>query len=296
MEFLIDSRECKLIELLSKQNQISNKWPFTTTNLNIGDIIIKKDEYQLIIERKCMTDLLASIKDGRYKEQKMRLLAEESRSNGKVRICYLIEGEMNMKASSNDKNIILGSMVSSTFRDHIPILRTYNLDETMSVILRIYDRVNKDISDFFNVKTPVGTNTLFPAQIETTIDTGNTAGIVADTNVIGTNANANANENSINKLYLQSIKKNKKENLTPNTWFIMSLMNIPGISNTIAEKIVEKYATLNDLYSAYQQEDTNEKKHQLIANIILTQNDKTTRRIGSVISKRIYEYLLFTSL
>ena len=43
-------------------------------NLDLGDIIIKKDEKViLIIERKTLQDLYSSINDGRYKEQKVRL-------------------------------------------------------------------------------------------------------------------------------------------------------------------------------------------------------------------------------
>ena len=52
-----------------------NKITITTSNLPIGDIVILNDhnEEQLIIERKSISDLAASIKDGRYAEQSFRL-------------------------------------------------------------------------------------------------------------------------------------------------------------------------------------------------------------------------------
>jgi len=64
----IDTREHKLIELI--KNTSSFTIPYEIKNLQLGDIIITPSKYpdkSLIIERKCMTDMIASIKDGRYK-------------------------------------------------------------------------------------------------------------------------------------------------------------------------------------------------------------------------------------
>ena len=51
------------------------KFPYIIyKNLDLGDIIIEYNDIPLIIiERKTIPDLLASIKDGRYKEQKKRI-------------------------------------------------------------------------------------------------------------------------------------------------------------------------------------------------------------------------------
>ena len=57
----LDYREKALIEIFQK-NDVS----YETKNLLIGDINIKKDGNEsIIIERKTLSDLLSSIKDGR---------------------------------------------------------------------------------------------------------------------------------------------------------------------------------------------------------------------------------------
>ena len=82
----IDNREKDLIPIFQKNNI-----PFVNENLEIGDILISDDAGNtlIIIERKKYADLSASIKDGRYKEQKERLLHSLSRN---VRKIYLLEG------------------------------------------------------------------------------------------------------------------------------------------------------------------------------------------------------------
>ena len=77
LEILIDNRENKLKEFFDNHVfKDSKQTPeITYSNLDIGDIIIKKDGKTLLIfERKSIPDLYSSINDGRYKEQKIRLL------------------------------------------------------------------------------------------------------------------------------------------------------------------------------------------------------------------------------
>ena len=71
MKLLIDSREPKeIINILSFRLK-----SIEMTNLDIGDFIIKNDNDEdiMIFERKKISDLIASIKDGRYAEQSFRL-------------------------------------------------------------------------------------------------------------------------------------------------------------------------------------------------------------------------------
>ena len=153
MHLQIDNRETKLIELIKVVNAHSGQPPihYTTANLEIGDIIIKSDlGHQLIIERKTIADLIASVKDARYKEQKLRLQAEQSRSNGKMRVAYIIEGDNLAKCNQSDKLIAIGAIISSSFRDGIIVLRTMSLDETLDLIVRLFERCLKNITDFFN--------------------------------------------------------------------------------------------------------------------------------------------------
>ena len=72
-----------------------------TENLPLGDFIISDEkEDKLIIERKTINDLLASIKDGRYDEQSYRLNGLNHHNHN---IIYLIEGDVN-KANNRFKS------------------------------------------------------------------------------------------------------------------------------------------------------------------------------------------------
>ena len=300
----IDTREHKLIELI--KNTSSFTIPYEIKNLQLGDIIITPSKYpnkSLIIERKCMTDMIASIKDGRYKEQKIRLQAEIV-NNSNTLFCYLLEGMTNDLRLPNDKIVLYGSIISSMFRDKIPLIRTLSLSETLDMIIRLYERMNKNINDFFSLKKVINSNHTPEHNIQNNsnvniisnsnlsiIDNSNVS-IIPNSNIsIVDNNNLDTNNVDTNNLYLQSIKKNKKENITPKLWNQMILTNIPGISNTIAIKINEEYPTINSLLKAYTNCIDDDTRIKLLANIILTNTEKQKRRIGNVISKRIFEYL-----
>lgn len=297
---IIDAREGKLIELI--RNTPTFTIPYEIKNLQIGDIIISSNKYpekQLIIERKCMTDMIASIKDGRYKEQKLRLQAEVAKTMTtnitNTLICYLIEGIITDLRLANDKTLLYGSIVSSTFRDNIPLLRTNSLSETLDIITRIHERLSKDITDFFKeskVENKVESNTVLDTTITSTPDININININTPEldlqNTTSDNTNNNTNDNN---LYLQSIKKCKKENLTPKLWNQIALTNIPGVSTNIAIKINDKYPTIRLLLQAYDTCTNDDEKIKLISEIILTDTDKQKRRIGPVIGKRIFEYL-----
>jgi crossover junction endonuclease MUS81 len=312
----IDNREIKLIELFRQ-----TKIPINISNLAIGDIILKhtidfiqdlalapsenKAEtsepvnqlhetpntrqitYELIIERKCVQDMVASIKDGRYKEQKIRLLAEASTahtthtaSNDRyVIIVYIIEGTPAELRAPADKTILLGTVISSAFRDKIPILRTYSLQETFDMIVRLNDRLGKNFADFFPI-SKISTEQQSTHASETTSNQSNQSLQISQNGAAS---------------YLSAIKKNKKDNMTPAMWNMNCLCGIPGVSSAIAIKIAERYPTLRALLDAYIAIASNDisKKETLLADIILTETDKQRRRIGNVISKRVYEYFQF---
>ena len=89
----VDIREQDLIQKLEhliKINATFNKLEMKTDVLPIGDIIINDgEEDKLIIERKSITDLVASIKDGRYEEQSYRLNGINHHNHNQTYIFYL---------------------------------------------------------------------------------------------------------------------------------------------------------------------------------------------------------------
>lgn len=132
MEIIIDNREKDLIKLFEKNNINCIK-----KNLEVGDIqYTLNEEIIYIIERKTFDDLGASIKDGRYKEQKIRLLA-----NNKNNIFYILEGDKN-KCKTIGENPLLGSIINMSFRDNIKIIFSTNIDETYKILLQIKNKFN----------------------------------------------------------------------------------------------------------------------------------------------------------
>ena len=296
---IIDNREGKLIELIKSKSRDTFKIPYELKSLQIGDIVISSPlhpDKTLIIERKCMTDMIASIKDGRYKEQKVRLLAEAA-NNSNTKICYLIEGNMQDLRFPNEKTVFYGSIVSSIFRDEIPLIRTGNLNETLDIISRIHERMSKDITDFF--KPIIITASIIVSNNSSNNTLSNNTSSIEQNNIINPDTilqndvdnTTTITNNTTTNTYLNSIKKCKKDNLTPQIWNQLSLTNIPGVSTNIAQKITEVYPSIRKLFVEYDKCNNSEERIKLISEIILTDNGKTKRRIGEVVSKRIVEYL-----
>ena len=115
MQINIDYREVKLISLLRNTELI-----FHTQNLTVGDIELKLDDKVLLIERKTLDDHSSSIVDGRFNEQKSRLL-----QSGAI-VVYIIEGH-----SKSSYGVPLSTLYSSIFsmqaRDKIVVLRSFFL-------------------------------------------------------------------------------------------------------------------------------------------------------------------------
>ena len=104
----LDFREADLHSEITKlrMNGAFSKITIETDNLAIGDIIICQDDgkEQLIIERKTLPDLAASIRDGRYNEQSFRLNQCALHNHS---IVYLLEGNIHRyKSSKYGRSII----------------------------------------------------------------------------------------------------------------------------------------------------------------------------------------------
>ncbi len=151
-KLIIDQRENKIKDLLEEDKNIEY------TNLDLGDFVFKiKDEIVLIIERKTVEDLAASIKDGRYREQKSRLLANFS----KHQILYIIEGNVtknnkSFKFNKVNKYTIYSSMINCYMRDNINIFHSGNISETIDFLKHLKLKFDKQGISFLEKKTNHG--------------------------------------------------------------------------------------------------------------------------------------------
>jgi ERCC4-type nuclease len=130
--FLLDTRESELIKLLEGTDGL------TVKSLDVGDIWIGFDaegkmvEDGLIIERKSIPDLEASILDGRYREQRGRILS--SCQENKTRPVYILEGALSSGTGRLEKSAILKFINRLVLHYSIAVVRTANIQETAEVI------------------------------------------------------------------------------------------------------------------------------------------------------------------
>ena len=142
MQLIIDNREPKeIIALL--QSRVDN---VELDNLNIGDFIIKNNDGDivLIFERKSLSDLIASIKDGRYNEQSFRL--SECEINNRS-IYYIIEGNIMNFCNKNNETIqkmLFSSMLSLSYKKGFSLLHTSGPVKTAEFIIRFYEKLKTE--------------------------------------------------------------------------------------------------------------------------------------------------------
>ena len=137
----IDARETNIYnDIINRDlDNYKDKIEILSENLTQGDIHITYKNLVHIFERKTLQDLHASILDGRYKEQKARLLSNVSQKY----ITYIIEGDniLSSNTYSKNKSMIQGAYLHTLFRDNIRILYTKNIEETTTLILLLSTKI-----------------------------------------------------------------------------------------------------------------------------------------------------------
>lgn len=238
--------------------------------LPIGDIIISDEkEDKLIIERKSVSDLLASIKDGRYEEQSYRLNGLNHHNHN---IIYLIEGDVNRvnrfkSDNQTEKLTLYSAMFSLNYYKGFSVQRSFSLDETAVMICNMAYKLEKESSSkkvFYQNITPL---------------TQEQSG--------GDEQKQNSEEvEQSEKDYVNVIKKVKKENITPDNIGEIMLCQIPGISSVTALAIMEKYKTLPNLIKEI------ELNNDCLKDITSTNTKGQTRKINKTSLLNIVKFLL----
>lgn len=142
----VDTRECKLRELLEK-----NGAAFVTKALELGDILIEHPKRQILVERKTIADFHASITDGRYKNQKLRLLEwrnkmdeqTDGQTDARKNIIYLFEE----KTGDNKDRAYWGALVNMILRDNIGVIQCDGMVRTAQIIQDIKKKLDEDKFD-----------------------------------------------------------------------------------------------------------------------------------------------------
>ena len=141
--WVCDTRERDLIPLLSN---------IITRNLPVGDIWIGLSGENvlpggLVIERKTVADLEASIKDGRYREQRLRLLTYCGETG--ARPLYIMEGNLDrLNVSRFQGNTLRKFLNRLQIRYGVPVIQTESLESTANICSVLLDQWQTDKTVF----------------------------------------------------------------------------------------------------------------------------------------------------
>ena len=255
MSLVIDCRETKLIEEMNKlKTKFSefNNIEINIQQLNIGDIIFRNNEQDIfIIERKNVADLIASIKDGRYEEQSLRLA---NCNLHKHNVSYLIEGKMVLDHTIN--KLLFSSLFSILYYKGFSVIRTFDVQESAFVILQTFCKLSKDLlkPSYYNMNT-------------------------------NTNTNEGENSANANKSYGEVIKKTKKDNISTNNIGAIMLSQIPGVSYNIADIVINKFGSIHQLCNAIKED------HGCLNDLCYINSKGDKRKVNKTSIKNMIEFL-----
>lgn len=270
----IDTREHELFKICEWTKQVAPKYKdvqIVSETLPLGDIIVNDGTNDcIIIERKTLSDLAASIKDGRYEEQSYRLNGLNHHNHN---IIYLIEGDMHRFNSFKeriDKQTLYSAIFSINYFKGFSVMRSNGIEETALIVCNMAFKLVSNLASgkigfYLNNLSTNGndmnnTNATIVDEIETTAST---------------------------KDYCSVVKKVKKDNITPENIGEIMLCQIPGISATSALAILSQFKTLPNLIQCIK-EDPN-----CLNNIYTTDVNGKKRKISKTAIATIVSYLSY---
>lgn len=228
---VIDSREVVLKEYVSNIDGIV----FTVQQLDVGDVhIVKNDECQLVIERKSISDMMSSISDGRWTEQKWRCL------EWCKKVLYIIEtghevwGRFHSwcdfaRHVSNPYQKVTGTgcltaLLNLLVVHGIHFMLVKDTPMTAETIAMLWERYRQPLPPHHQSATVVGDGTATDHQ-------------------------------DYQEAFLRSIHTRKKDNMSIGTYYIHCLMGIPSISSKTALKFKELFPSIIDLVAFVREHD-----------------------------------------
>jgi ERCC4-type nuclease len=259
----LDYREKDLIHIcnyLVNTNVIYKDLKISQENLPLGDVILTDENQKelIIIERKSIKDLTASIKDGRYEEQSYRLNGINFPNHN---IIYLIEGDINKFNMFKDKNTmnnntIYSAMVSLNYYKGFSVFRSMSIEESAFIICNMAYKINKSVKEGRQCYTTI-------QETENKNQSILSVPILEQLNINQSISDSiieeQPNDNPLiveQSNYCSVIKKVKKENITPENIGEIMLCQIPGISSVTAIAIMNVFKTIPELLLKLKEDNT----------------------------------------
>ena len=320
MKVIIDERERELYEKCYSIVQCNNTTVVLSKEvLPLGDIFITTDEnkHVMLIERKTIQDLLASIKDGRYEEQSYRL----THSSGLPphSILYIIEGQLSQLRSNIERKIVYSALTSLNFFKGFSVIRTNSVNETAEYIIWMSEKIERnflkcvfpyylqpqyckymqmpdeitnkmnddsleleDIDDNGTLENTLRTenNTILPSIKSAEISPKKGELFTYPQEVLDKQQTEFSAAN-----YCNVVKKVKKDNVTPENIGEIILCQIPGISSVTAIAIMKNFSSFPEFIKQIQSNP------DCLNNIVCETKGKT-RKISKSCVENIKKYLL----
>ena len=280
----VDNRETELIRCIKYVLEISPMYKdvqMVVENLPLGDAILcKNDVEKVVIERKSLRDLAASIKDGRYEEQSYRLNGLPIHNHN---IVYLVEGDVNKFNVFKDrmeKLTLYSAMVSLNFYKGFSVNRSINVEESALIICNMAHKIGKCEES--------GKQLFYFPPLEKVEPKGDNFETTLDSSSSSTSSSILAPPFSkVEKVddYCTVAKKVKKDNVTPQNIGEIMLSQIPGVSSTTAIAIMEKFGTIQNLVMKINENE------QCLKDLSYTSSKGQTRKISKPALNNIVLYL-----
>ena len=238
MQLLIDLREPKPLvqNIIALNETCKNKVIIIQKNLDIGDYVFYDEVSEqplLIIERKSLSDLEASIKDGRYKEQSFRLNEAPTHNHN---IIYLLEGAIVNYREVGFRSTLYSTLFSLNYYKGFSVINTLNQTETATMLVAFASKINRE----------------------------NKPGFYGD--------KALTSNSTIDDCYIETIKTSKKAHINRENIFQLMLMQIPGISNVSALALANEFKNMETLLQSLKDENSNFENIKLASGRKLNKN------------------------
>jgi ERCC4-type nuclease len=234
MQLLIDLREPNsLVNLIISLNEAEtkNKITIIQKNLDNGDYVFYdeiNDKPLLIVERKSLSDLEASIKDGRYKEQSFRLNELPIHNHN---IIYLLEGAIINYKGVAFRSTLYSTLFSLNYYKGFSVINTLNQIETATMLMAFASKLIRENKPCFYSEH------------------------VTNVGLASTSVSASIENNCEN--YIATLKTSKKSHINRENIFQLMLMQIPGISSASALALSNEYKTMENLLQSLKDENAN---------------------------------------
>ncbi|XP_046545078.1 crossover junction endonuclease MUS81-like [Haliotis rubra] len=211
-----------------------------------------------IVERKRMDDLVSSMIDGRFREQKFRL-----KRSGIANAIYLIEDYGSLQHFSIAEDRIKQAMVNTQVIDGFKIKRTSGVKETVAYLTVM----TRYLQGFYRTKSLQACTPEMLRELDGSF-------------------HIEESEKLLTTFQHFNYASVKSKDLTVRELFGKQLVQLHGMSADKAKAITDRYPTPTSIFQAYDRCFSQKEKEGMLATI---KAGKGMRNLGSVQSKQIHQ-------